>query len=48
MGITSLLPIFMGKVITDQLQIWTKETIAALVDGIILPLDFHSFMDISH
>ena len=48
MGITSLLPIFMGNVITDELQIWTKATIAALVNDIILPLDFQSSMDIIH
>jgi hypothetical protein len=46
MGITSLLPIFVGNVITDELQVWTKATIAALIDNITILLDFHSAADI--
>ena len=48
MCITSLLPIFVGNVITDKKQIWIKATIAALVDNITLLFDFDSVVDIIH
>ena len=53
----SLITRFMGHlsigmsltvVITDKLQVWTKATIAALVDNITLPFEFHSVVDIIH
>ena len=48
MGITSLLPIFVSNVITDDLQVRTKATIAALVNNITLPFDLHFVVDIIH
>jgi hypothetical protein len=44
-GVTSLLPLFMGNIITDKLQVRTNMTVAALINNVTLPLDFHSAVE---
>ncbi len=48
MGVTSLLPILMGNVITYELQVRTHTTVATLINNVTLPFNFHSAVDIIH